>query len=240
MYGLIPSLDDMVRINGYVENEYELNGWEVYINEELMPIAPPNIKTKINNQNKTINLLSGQELNLINKPGLTDLDLSLRLPSHDEPHVINFKPQQYFLDFFEKLKMEGKYFQVVILRKHATFELTSTYFKKMTLEDYDIEEDYGEGFDIIVNLKLKQYIPPKEKVIDVKADDKATITKTVKKDSDRPNAKGKEIIVKKGDTLIGIALRELGKADRATINDIAKRNKISNPNLIYPGQKVVL
>lgn len=254
MDNLLESVEDMVTTSGWREKtEYnnfgddELNGWEVYIDDELMPIAPPNIKTKINNQNNTINLLNGQELNLINKPGLTNLDMNIRLPSHYEPHVVNFQPQQYYLDLFERLKLpkdeEEKYFSVVILRNNPNFELTTTYFKKMTLEDYELEEDYGEGYDIIVSLKLKQYIPPKEKIVDVKAEDdkgKATITKTVKKESDRPAAKGKEIKVEKGDTLISIAQRELGKSDRETINQIAKKNEIANPNLIKPGQKVVL
>lgn len=45
----------------------------------------------------------------------------------------------------------------------------------------------------------------------------------------------KTYIVKKGDTLSGIA-----KKYKTTYQKIAKDNKIKNPNLIYPGQKLVI
>lgn len=51
-------------------------------------------------------------------------------------------------------------------------------------------------------------------------------------------ARPKTYTVRKGDTLSGIAVRFYGDADR--FRDIARVNRIKNPNRIYPGQKLVL
>lgn len=53
--------------------------------------------------------------------------------------------------------------------------------------------------------------------------------------SGKSNNSSKTYIVKKGDTLTGIA-RKYG----TTYQKIAKDNNIKNPNLIYPGQKLVI
>ena len=42
-------------------------------------------------------------------------------------------------------------------------------------------------------------------------------------------------IVKRGDTLSQIALNY-----NTTVNAIARENRISNPNLIYPGQRLII
>ena len=47
-----------------------------------------------------------------------------------------------------------------------------------------------------------------------------------------------EYTVAKGDTLWGIARRFYGDGSRYT--ELARKNNLSNPNLIYPGQVLVL
>lgn len=48
----------------------------------------------------------------------------------------------------------------------------------------------------------------------------------------------KTYVVKKGDNLWNIAKKELG--DGSKFGELAKKNGISNPSLIYPGQVIKL
>lgn len=49
---------------------------------------------------------------------------------------------------------------------------------------------------------------------------------------------GKTYVVKKGDNLWNICKKELG--DGSKFGELAKKNGISNPSLIYPGQVIKL
>ena len=51
--------------------------YQYYIDGVMLPIAPPSMKTKINNQNDTITLLNGEEINIIKSPGLTLLSMKV-------------------------------------------------------------------------------------------------------------------------------------------------------------------
>lgn len=55
-----------------------------------------------------------------------------------------------------------------------------------------------------------------------------------------PETSSKVYSVKKGDTLSAIAKRKYGKANQWTKIYEANKNKVKNPNLIYPGQKLII
>ena len=58
----------------------------------------------------------------------------------------------------------------------------------------------------------------------------------IAKDAEAPKSKGQwtEYTVKKGDTLWGLARDTFG----TTVKELAKTNKITNPDRIHPGQKI--
>ena len=214
-------------------------GFETYIDDLLLPISPSSLKIKINSNNKTINLLNGSELNLLKDPGLTDITLDILLPSYNFSGVMNYKKQQVFLDKFEDLKKAKKKFPFIMIRSKSMAELPDTAFSKVTLEDYEIENDVKEGNDLPVTLKLKQYILPLVKKIKTTETQsgKLVTTTEVKKPNDR-TLPVKHTVVK-GDCLWVLCHKYLGVVSRAKCEEIAKKNKISNPNLIYPGQVIV-
>ena len=41
--------------------------YKMYIAGALMPITPSKVKVKINNQNKTLTLISGEEINILDR-----------------------------------------------------------------------------------------------------------------------------------------------------------------------------
>ena len=52
----------------------------MYLGGVLMPITPSKVKVKINNQNETLTLINGEEINILKEPGLTDVSFDLLLP----------------------------------------------------------------------------------------------------------------------------------------------------------------
>ena len=54
--------------------------YKMYLDGVLMPITPSKVKVKINNQNETLTLISGEEINILKAAGLTDVSFDLLLP----------------------------------------------------------------------------------------------------------------------------------------------------------------
>ena len=112
------------------------------------------------------------------------------------------------------------------------------------LETYEITDDAGEGFDVKVKINLKQYRAYGTKTVAVQPAKTSggTATATVKA-APRPTTtapKAATYTVKSGDCLWNIAKKQLGNgADYTKIYNLNK-DKIKNPNLIYPGQVLTL
>lgn len=213
----------------------------VYIDEVLLPVAPPKLSMKINNQNKTINLINTGEVNILKLPGLTDVELDARLPNTVYPFAVyenGFQPAEYYLEHFEVLKVEKQVFQFIVFRQLPNGEVLFDTNLKVSLEDYTIKEDAGDGFDVIVSLKLKQYRSYGTKKVKVTQNKDTGKTKVEKKKS-RPAKKVKAQIytVKKGDCLWNIAKKFYGDGSKWKKIYDANKGNIKNPNLIYPGQK---
>lgn len=214
--------------------------YTVYLSNIPMPVTPSKIETKIKNQNSTLNLIDGSEINIIKPPGLTEFSFELLIPQVKYPfaaypdlvaEIVNdsmlkdseasagtqFVGAQYYLDFLEILKRDQKPFPFKIERytpdNKKLFETKVE--MDVTMEEYSIIEDAANGFDLTIPVRLKQY---------------------------RPYSAQKEDItvytVKQGDTLWGICKRFLG--DGSKYSQIAKLNDIKNPNLIKVGQVIKL
>ena len=47
--------------------------YKLYMAGTLMPITPSKVTVKINNQNKTMTLINGEEINILKAAGLSDV-----------------------------------------------------------------------------------------------------------------------------------------------------------------------
>lgn len=82
-------------------------------NVVAFPVAPAKLSIKINNQNKTLTLINGGEVNLIKSPGLTDIAIDeLLLPAVQKyPFAVyenGFQNAKYYLKKLEKWKKSKK------------------------------------------------------------------------------------------------------------------------------------
>lgn len=219
--------------------------YSVSLEDVRLPITPGKITTKINNKNKTIDLLGLGEVNILKPAGLTDITFECMIPAFKYPFAVyptGFKDQRYFLDYFEKLKTSQKPFQFIIFRiiNNGTFSSTNTNIK-VSLEDYQIVDDANEGVDMMISISLKQFKDFSTQKIVVKEDktgatDSIAVVETTRATPAVPL--NKTWTVKKGDNLWTIA--KINYGDATKYKTIAKKNNIKNPNKIYPGQVLTL
>lgn len=223
--------------------------YNMYLDGVLLPITPSKIQTKIKNQNKTINLINDGEINILKSPGLTEISFDVLLPQVEYPFAIypnGFRQADFYLNKFEELKINGTVFQFICSRVSPAGNLLFDTNMKVTLEDYRILEDATQGLDIKVRVNLKQYKDYGTKTVNIVTKPKEVTTKPVvvaSVSTPRPAEtapKPKTYTVVKGDTLWNIAKKNLGNGARYTEIYNLNKDKIKNPNLIYPGQVLTL
>lgn len=229
--------------------------YKVFLDGVLLPITPSKIKTKINNKNDTIDLINEGEVNIIKSPGLTDIEFECILPQTKYPFAMyldgKFKSAIYYLNKLEKLKKGKKKFQFIVTRRNPKNKKLFDTNITVTLEDYTIEEDAENGFDVVVSINLKQYRDFKIKTVKVKKS-KSKKKKAKKKTTRSSNKTNGNYMVKKGDCLWNIAKKKLGNASRYkeiyklnkdVIEKTAKKHGRKSSNngwWIYPGTKLKL
>lgn len=210
--------------------------YTIYLNEVLFPIAPEKIQTKYGNQNKTVTLLSEGEASILKLPSLTELEFDLRLPQQEYPFAVyedGFRDAGQYLELLTELKSQKKPFYCKLLRMRPDgFRLYDTELY-VSLEEYSIKEDVSDGMDVTVSVKLKQYRPFQTKRLPLLGES-GTVQVTGTKQKREPKAPAKSYTVKKGDSLWKICKKELGDGSKCW--EVARKNNIKNPNLIYPGQ----
>lgn len=222
--------------------------YDIYFDKVLFPIAPSKIKTSIKNKNKTIDLISEGEVNMLKDAGLTEISFSVLLPNQRYPfarYPNGFRAASYYLGILEGYKAQKKPFQFIISRTLPNGSVLFYTNLKVSLEDYDIEDNAGEGFDTKVTINLKQYREYGTKT--VKVANVATKTKKTRSEGAGANTSGKSYTIKSGDTLWNIAKKKLGSgsrwkeiynANKTVIENAAKKRgkaSSSNGHWIWPG-----
>lgn len=218
--------------------------YDFYLDGTRLPVTPESLKLKVTNQNKTVSLLNEGEVNFLKLPGLSEIEFSMLLPHTTYPFA-NGEVQTIdaYLSLLERLKTGKTHFQFIVSRATPQGKLLFDTNMTVSLEEYEIKEDAsGLGLDSEVSIQLKQYKAYGTKTIQLAAaQDGGTPTATITQERDASTApQPKSYTVQKGDCLWNIAKKYCG--DGSKYKEIAELNKdkIVNPNLIYPGQVLTL
>lgn len=78
--------------------------------DNILPVTPKEMKIKINNKNKTIDIINLGEANILKMPGLSTIEFEFVAPAFQYPYVTNYQPQGFYYYLLEKLKVEQKPF----------------------------------------------------------------------------------------------------------------------------------
>lgn len=219
--------------------------YKMYIDGALMPITPSKVKVKINNQNKTLTLISGEEINILKDAKLTDVSFDVVLPQVPYPFTNGgAQGASYYLSLFESLKKSKTPFQWILNRSRP--DGAALFYSNLTvgMEDYQITDDAKEGFDLTVSVKLKQYRAFGTKTVQLTPapapSQPATATVQPAPRPAESAPKSSSYTVKSGDCLWNIAKKQLGDGSRWKEIYELNKDKISNPNLIYPNQSLTM
>lgn len=221
--------------------------YDFYLDAMLLPVTPSKLTISIDNKNKTMVLINDGEINILKKPGLTDISFTALLPQTKYPFAVyknGFQKADVFLDKLEQLKTSQKPFQFIVSRTFPNGKLLFDTNIKVSLEDYKIIEDSKNGFDVNVEIKLKQCRDYGTKTVNVtikQSKPVATVQNTRPAESSpAPKVTAKSYTVAKGDTLWAIAKKYYGDGSKYTKIFEANKGVLKNPNVIYPGQVLAL
>ncbi|MGL5715050.1 MAG: LysM peptidoglycan-binding domain-containing protein [Paraclostridium sp.] len=217
----------------------------VYFDKMVFPITPSKIEMKINNKNKTIDLVNLGECNITKIPGLTEITFDALFPFYRLP-IVNgdLRRVEEYLDDLERFKTNRAPFPFIVSRSTPRTVMFSTNIN-VTLEEYTIKDDVEEGPFIKVSFKLKQYKSFSTKKIVITTPPvgpPAGSTETPRPSPPPP----KTHTVKKGDSLWAICKTHLGDGSKKTYDGVYQLNKElmdrynkkynTSKYTIYPGQ----
>lgn len=134
--------------------------YNVYLGKMLCPVAPEKIVCKFGSGNKTMTLMNGEEVSFLKEGKLGEVTFTLLLPNTRYPFAVyreGFEPAASFLRQIEKLKNEKKPFRFIIVRRSPGGKHIHNTNVKVSLEDYQVEDNAKNGFDVYVTIKLREY-----------------------------------------------------------------------------------
>ena len=204
----------------------------------MFPVTPSQVQTKVGNCNETVQILQMGQVNLLKNAGLEEVRFRALFPGR-QYHFVQveegFREPSYFLERLKDFKKAQKPVQLIIFRRLADGSQIFCSNVEMGLEEYTIVEQGGEQGDFWVEIALKEY----RKMQSIAYRPVGGGNTLEKQPTQRPAKEtAKTYVVKKGDNLWNIAKKELG--DGSKFGELAKKNGISNPSLIYPGQVIKL
>lgn len=213
--------------------------YKMFLNGLMMPVCPGKVTVKVNSQNKTINLLNGEEINLLKVPGLSDVSFELLLPHRVYPFSAPVVlPISSYLSVFEQLKQRTTGFQWIFVRTKPGGGMLHYTNMTVSLEDYQIIDDAAEGLDTTVRMELKQWRAYGTKQATVTQAEDGSLTATVTSPRDSSSAPSvSSCVTQAGDTLWNIAKQLTGSGDSWA--DIAQQNGLSS-NTPEPGTRLDL
>jgi LysM repeat protein len=195
-----------------------------------IPVNPEEVGSSYSRNFEDMTMASGDEKSVILGKNLKTYSLSSFFPKN-RPHFVTaktFKAPMTFVKKIEKWMDDKKVLQYTVT--------TTNINMKVTIRSFDWVEKGGAVGDIEFTLDLKEHIPITYS--------KIKATNPSKKPSKRPPSskpKLKTYTVKRGDCLWNISKKYYGNATKwRTIYNKNKGVIGKNPNLIYPGQKLVL
>lgn len=211
------------------------NGYSFYIDGVLFPITPQRLNIKFKNRNRVVTLVNEGEFNILKESGLQEISFDACIPAVKYPFAQYiggvFLPIIYYIELIKRLKNSKKPFNLVIVREGTIGILGYSHCLKVSLEDWQVKEDAGDGRDLTVSLTFKEYKERNNFIVSVVGRKLVTATK-IRDRSSKVIAKSYK--VKAGDTLYNIAKKELGDGSKYTY--LKSLNKLTNINNLKVGQ----
>lgn len=204
-----------------------------------IPVNPEELKIDNNLSISKYNVLELGEIAVANYKELNKYTFEAEFPFNATSYTNysnEFKDSDFWVNLFETWIEKKK-----IVRFIASNGVGKDINTLVLISNMGIVEKAGEEGDKYISLELLEWREFNKKSIVIKTENnQATSTKENATTQTNPKATTKTYVVKSGDTLWGIAKAYYGNGAEYPKIFNANRNIIKNPNLIYPGQKLVI
>lgn len=134
--------------------------YSLYLDGMLLPVTPKKLEMHIGGRSRLVSLMDGGQASLPAGPELTEVRFSAMLPQTEYPfarYEHGFLGAEVYLGKLEGLKADRKPFRFVISRWTPAGKRLFDTNLRVTLEEYDVEEDAEKGFDLELRIVLRQY-----------------------------------------------------------------------------------
>lgn len=143
------------------------NGYNFYLDDLKLPIAPPSLKMKVGSNNKTVTLINDGDINILKSPSLVEISFTARFPMRDYPYAKDVKEFKVYYEKLKDLKENKKSFQFIVSRDSPINKKALGTNLTVALEDFTLNEDWEYGDDFLIDITLKQYKHYATKVVNV-------------------------------------------------------------------------
>lgn len=208
---------------------------DIYIGELRLPVTPAGIDSERGNRNDTIDLLNGEQYNIIKKPGLKEWEFDILLPHEKIPAATYFIEPQKVIDKLEEYRDEEEKIKFVVIRH--TEGLQSSAINTATVEEVGESENTENGRDIKVHVRIKEYNPLKTEKLTVKENEGGTLEAKSETITESTEKKEKSYTIKEGDTAAIVAQKIYKDTSKATVITFDLGQP---PNQLKPGVKIEL
>ena len=225
-------------------------GYDFYLNNLKLPFAPPSLEIKVGNRNETVTLINQGEINILKSPALTEVSFEMRLPQQQYPFAGTLNSVQTYTDRLKEWKTNKTPIQFIVVRTRGNGEVLFDTNLTMSVEEWTMNEDSNEGFDVLIDVTLKQY---KEYGVRTVAVSQSVKTTTARNSSTKvAKTSGTSYTIVPGDNLWKISKRFYGdgsqwrkiyNANKTVIEERAAKSskKTSNDGWwIFPGTKLII
>lgn len=203
---------------------------DFYIGSIHLPISPSSIEISSKGKNKVLDLINGNEFNVINKPGLLEYRFSFFLPSRDAPVVTRWLPPFKVIEAIEKYRNEKEVIPFIIIRHDPG--LKNSIIRKATVEDFSYKEDSKDAPGLSCEIRLKFFIPLKTRELKVKKEGEKIVL--VEGSSIKP--KVSSIVGRRGEPL-NVTMRRAGVSAKS-IDSVMVNNDIRDAYSDMDGVRV--
>ena len=214
--------------------------YHFFLGDVHFPITPESFEVKIGSNNKIVNLLTGEDINILRAPMLKEISFKAILPEDKYPFCSNyggFVKGSKIAERIKQMKTNNETVQFIVFRSRGLQYLGHTNIK-VNVEDISIEESAEQGFDSVLRIRLKEYRLYFTRTYTANADGSLSPT-GVKTETPGKSGAG-TVTVKSGDTLWDLAQRYYGNGSQYMKIYEANRDKLDDPRLILPGQQLVI
>jgi len=207
-----------------------------------LPVNPEQIETSSVQASQKYEILKHGQIAIPTHMELKEYSFECELPYNPLHYVETsggFRDADFYLRLFEQWRNEK-----TPVRFIASNGIGDDINALVLIEELTITERAGEEGDKYVSFRLLEYREYGKKSAVVTTPTPAGTVKAVAKKEEpapavNPKSNGSHV-VQSGDTLWAIAKKYYGDGNQYTKIVNANKDKIKNPNLIYPGQQLVI